>query len=66
MANKTRETTRVFYIPTSCIHFVVVDFLLVTFEVEGQVVGAGETAFAMNALERFGARVFAVMAGQLV
>ena len=33
---------------------------------EGQVVGAGETAFAVDALERLGACVFAVVTGQFV
>ena len=39
---------------------------LMPFEVESQMVGAGEGAVAVDALERFGTRVLAVVAGQFV
>ena len=37
-------------------------WLLMSFEMEGQVIGARETSLAMNTFERFGAGVFAIMA----
>ena len=36
------------------------------FHVQGEMVGSGETAFADLAAERFGARVFPIVTGQLV
>ena len=40
--------------------------LLMSFEVEGEVVGARKAAVTMPALERLGPRVLAVVAGELV
>ena len=40
--------------------------LLMSFEMEGQVIGARETALAVNTFERFGAGVFPIVARQLV
>ena len=64
MANKTREKHR--GATYKNIQIMLRPSSLMTFEVEGQVIGARETALAMNALERFGSRVFAVMAGEFI
>ena len=45
---------------------VLVGRLLVSFEVKSQVVGTGEAALAVDALERLSARMLAVVARQLV
>ena len=49
-----------------CVCVCVCGLVLVAFHVQGQVIGAGETAAAGRALEGLGSCVLAVVPGQLV